>query len=104
MAEYKVGSPEHLSTDIGPVIDAEAKANIERHIKAMGDKGRRVHQIARTQEGACNRGTFVLPTLIELDSLDELGPEVFGPVLHLVRYPAPSSASCSRRSTTAATA
>ena len=87
MAEYKVGSPEHLSTDIGPVIDAEAKANIERHIKAMGDKGRRVHQIARTQEGACNRGTFVLPTLIELDSLDELGPEVFGPVLHLVRYP-----------------
>ncbi len=87
MAEYKVGSPEHLSTDIGPVIDAEAKANIERHIKAMGDKGRRVHQIARTQDGACNRGTFVLPTLIELDSLDELGPEVFGPVLHLVRYP-----------------
>lgn len=87
MAEYKVGSPEHLSTDIGPVIDAEARANIERHIKAMGDKGRRVHQIARTQDGACNRGTFVLPTLIELDSLDELGPEVFGPVLHLVRYP-----------------
>ncbi len=87
MAEYKVGSPEHLSTDIGPVIDAEAKANIERHIKAMGDKGRRVHQIARTQEGACSRGTFVLPTLIELDSLDELGSEVFGPVLHLVRYP-----------------
>ncbi|MGE6171148.1 trifunctional transcriptional regulator/proline dehydrogenase/L-glutamate gamma-semialdehyde dehydrogenase [Aeromonas media] len=87
MAEYKVGNPEHLSTDIGPVIDAEAKANIERHIKTMGDKGRRVHQIARTQDGACNRGTFVLPTLIELDSLDELGPEVFGPVLHLVRYP-----------------
>ncbi|MFQ2853528.1 trifunctional transcriptional regulator/proline dehydrogenase/L-glutamate gamma-semialdehyde dehydrogenase [Aeromonas caviae] len=87
MAEYKVGSPEHLSTDIGPVIDAEAKANIERHIKAMGDKGRKVHQIARTQGDACSRGTFVLPTLIELDSLDELGREVFGPVLHLVRYP-----------------
>ncbi len=87
MAEYKVGSPEHLSTDIGPVIDAEAKANIERHIKAMGDKGRKVHQIARVQGEACSRGTFVLPTLIELDSLDELGREVFGPVLHLVRYP-----------------
>ncbi len=87
MAEYKVGSPEHLSTDIGPVIDAEAKTNIERHIKAMGDKGHKVHQIARTQGDACSRGTFVLPTLIELDSLDELGREVFGPVLHLVRYP-----------------
>jgi len=46
-----------------------------------------VHQIARTQGDACSRGTFVLPTLIELDSLDELGREVFGPVLHLVRYP-----------------
>ncbi|QXC30501.1 trifunctional transcriptional regulator/proline dehydrogenase/L-glutamate gamma-semialdehyde dehydrogenase [Aeromonas sp. FDAARGOS 1409] len=87
MAEYRVGSPEHLSTDIGPVIDAEAKANIERHIKVMGDKGRKVHQIARVQGEACSRGTFVLPTLIELDSLDELGREVFGPVLHLVRYP-----------------
>ena len=87
MAEYRVGSPEHLSTDIGPVIDAEAKANIERHIKAMTDKGRKVHQIARAQGADYSRGTFVLPTLIELDSLDELGREVFGPVLHLVRYP-----------------
>ncbi|MCS3457916.1 trifunctional transcriptional regulator/proline dehydrogenase/L-glutamate gamma-semialdehyde dehydrogenase [Aeromonas sp. BIGb0445] len=92
MAEYKVGNPEHLSTDIGPVIDAEAKANIEQHIKAMTDKGRKVHQIARVplcaDKGAdYSRGTFVLPTLIELDSLDELGREVFGPVLHLVRYP-----------------
>lgn len=87
MAEYKVGNPEHLSTDIGPVIDAEAKANIEQHIKAMSDKGRKVHQIARAQGADYSRGTFVLPTLIELDSLDELGREVFGPVLHLVRYP-----------------
>ncbi|MGY6038258.1 trifunctional transcriptional regulator/proline dehydrogenase/L-glutamate gamma-semialdehyde dehydrogenase [Aeromonas sp. AE23HZ002T15] len=87
MAEYKVGSPEHLSTDIGPVIDAEAKANIEQHIKAMTNKGRKVHQIARAQGADYSRGTFVLPTLIELDSLDELGREVFGPVLHLVRYP-----------------
>ncbi|MFM5134298.1 trifunctional transcriptional regulator/proline dehydrogenase/L-glutamate gamma-semialdehyde dehydrogenase [Aeromonas rivipollensis] len=87
MAEYKVGNPEHLSTDIGPVIDAEAKANIEQHIKAMTDKGRKVHQIARAQGADYSRGTFVLPTLIELDSLDELGREVFGPVLHLVRYP-----------------
>lgn len=87
MAEYKVGNPEHLSTDIGPVIDAEAKANIEQHIKAMSDKGRKVHQIARAQGADYSCGTFVLPTLIELDSLDELGREVFGPVLHLVRYP-----------------
>ncbi|WP_434666023.1 trifunctional transcriptional regulator/proline dehydrogenase/L-glutamate gamma-semialdehyde dehydrogenase [Aeromonas sp. NJAU223] len=87
MAEYKVGNPEHLATDIGPVIDVEAKANIERHIKTMTDKGRKVHQIARAQGADYSRGTFVLPTLIELDSLDELGREVFGPVLHLVRYP-----------------
>src|SRR5690606_38999590 len=71
----------------GPVIDAEAKAGIEAHIKAMRDKGRKVFQAARMEADELKRGTFVLPTLIELDSFDELKREIFGPVLHLVRYP-----------------
>lgn len=87
MAEYRIGSPERLHTDIGPVIDAEAKAGIEAHIKAMRDKGRKVFQAARMEADELKRGTFVLPTLIELDSFDELKREIFGPVLHLVRYP-----------------
>jgi len=86
MAEYTLGNPERLSTDIGPVIDDEAKGNIERHIQAMRDKGRKVHQLSRARGEEIKRGTFVMPTLIELDSFDELKREIFGPVLHLVRY------------------
>ncbi|EPE7076011.1 trifunctional transcriptional regulator/proline dehydrogenase/L-glutamate gamma-semialdehyde dehydrogenase [Cronobacter sakazakii] len=89
MAECRMGNPGRLTTDIGPVIDAEAKAGIERHIQAMRAKGRKVFQAARdnsldTREW--QTGTFVMPTLIELESFDEMKKEVFGPVLHVVRY------------------
>jgi RHH-type proline utilization regulon transcriptional repressor/proline dehydrogenase/delta 1-pyrroline-5-carboxylate dehydrogenase len=86
MAEHRVGSPERLNTDIGPVIDSEARDNIVKHIENMRSKGRNVFQAARAEGEEIQRGTFVLPTLIELESLDELEREVFGPVLHLVRY------------------
>ncbi|WP_374439175.1 trifunctional transcriptional regulator/proline dehydrogenase/L-glutamate gamma-semialdehyde dehydrogenase [Pseudomonas panipatensis] len=86
MSEYNLGSPERLHTDIGPVIDADAKAGIEQHIQTMRDKGRKVFQGARSNAEEIKRGTFVVPALIELDSFDELKREIFGPVLHLVRY------------------
>lgn len=86
MAELRVGNPGRLATDVGPVIDDEAKANIERHIAEMRAKGRRVHQIAGHNEHPLQMGTFVLPTLIEIDSISELKREVFGPVLHFVRF------------------
>ncbi|KAF1071519.1 MAG: Bifunctional protein PutA [Pseudomonas citronellolis] len=86
MAEYSVGAPERLDTDIGPVIDAEAKAGIDKHIQGMRDKGRKVFQAGRVQGDALKRGTFVMPTLVELDRFDELKREIFGPVLHVVRY------------------
>jgi RHH-type proline utilization regulon transcriptional repressor/proline dehydrogenase/delta 1-pyrroline-5-carboxylate dehydrogenase len=72
--------------DIGPVIDAEAKAGIEKHIQGMRDKGRNVYQVAIADGEEIKRGTFVMPTLIELESFDELQREIFGPVLHVVRY------------------
>jgi len=86
MAEYRLGNPEHLQVDIGPVIDAEAKAGLERHIQVMRERRHPVYQAARTQGANLQHGTFVLPTLIELDSIAELGREVFGPILHVVRY------------------
>lgn len=86
MAEYRVGAPERLHTDIGPVIDEEAKGNIDKHIQVMRDKGRKVFQSARVDAEEIKRGTFVVPTLIELDSFSELKREIFGPVLHVVRY------------------
>ncbi|EOW6511493.1 trifunctional transcriptional regulator/proline dehydrogenase/L-glutamate gamma-semialdehyde dehydrogenase [Cronobacter malonaticus] len=89
MAECRMGNPGRLTTDIGPVIDAEAKASIERHIQAMRAKGRKVFQAARDNSVDAREwqtGTFVMPTLIELESFDEMKKEVFGPVLHVVRY------------------
>ena len=86
MAQNRMGNPERLSVDIGPVIDAEAKAGIEKHIQAMREKGRSVYQVALAEGEECKRGTFVMPTLIELESFDELKREIFGPVLHVVRY------------------
>lgn len=86
MAQNRMGNPERLSVDVGPVIDAEAKAGIEKHIQAMREKGRSVYQVALAEGEECKRGTFVMPTLIELESFDELKREIFGPVLHVVRY------------------
>ncbi len=84
MNELRVGNPQALNTDTGPVIDAEAQANLLAHIDKMKGSARACHQI-RPSENAAN-GTFVPPTLFELDNLDQLQREVFGPVLHVVRY------------------
>ncbi|HJW27273.1 MAG TPA: bifunctional proline dehydrogenase/L-glutamate gamma-semialdehyde dehydrogenase PutA [Rhodocyclaceae bacterium] len=86
MAEWTVGDPRHLETDVGPVIDAEARAGLEAHIAGMKAAGRRVFQLPLPP--ACAAGTFVPPTLIEIDHLDELTREVFGPVIHVLRFAA----------------
>jgi RHH-type proline utilization regulon transcriptional repressor/proline dehydrogenase/delta 1-pyrroline-5-carboxylate dehydrogenase len=82
--ELTIGRTDRLAVDIGPVITAEAQAGIDGHIAAMRTKDRRVEQLPLPAEAA--RGTFVPPTIIELDSIAELGREVFGPVLHVIRY------------------
>ena len=84
MAELAVGSPDRLATDIGPVIDAEARARIERHLDAMRTAGHPVHQAPLP--AACAQGTFVAPAIVELDGVADLAGEVFGPVLHVVRF------------------
>jgi RHH-type proline utilization regulon transcriptional repressor/proline dehydrogenase/delta 1-pyrroline-5-carboxylate dehydrogenase len=86
MAEWRIGSPDRLAVDVGPVIDAEALAGLQRHVEGMRASGRRIHQLGACDAGALSRGTFMLPTVIELDQLSELQREVFGPVLHLLRY------------------
>ncbi len=86
MGECRLGNPESLAVDIGPVIDAEARAGLEKHIQAMRAKGRKVYQLARSEANVSQRGTYVPPTLIELESFAELEREIFGPVLHVVRY------------------
>ncbi|NYT82890.1 trifunctional transcriptional regulator/proline dehydrogenase/L-glutamate gamma-semialdehyde dehydrogenase [Alcaligenaceae bacterium] len=84
MRELAVGNPDRLSIDVGPVIDADAKLRIEAHIEAMREAGCSVEQVSLPPEA--RHGTFVPPTLIELHNMDMLKQEVFGPVLHVLRY------------------
>ncbi|OZI22729.1 trifunctional transcriptional regulator/proline dehydrogenase/L-glutamate gamma-semialdehyde dehydrogenase [Bordetella genomosp. 7] len=84
MRELRVGNPDQLKTDVGPVIDVDARDNILRHIEAMQSAGHRVDQVEL--DPGCRYGTFVPPTLIEIDNIAELTREVFGPVLHVLRY------------------
>ncbi|MES2481018.1 MAG: trifunctional transcriptional regulator/proline dehydrogenase/L-glutamate gamma-semialdehyde dehydrogenase [Pseudomonadota bacterium] len=87
MAELHMGDPGRLATDVGPVIDEEARASIERHVQAMRARGHTVHRAAgHHSQAPLPMGAFVPPTLIEIDSISELTREVFGPVLHFVRY------------------
>lgn len=85
LRELRVGSPDRLAVDVGPVIDGDARRAIEQHIAAMRARGRRVVQPAALQPDAAH-GCFVPPTLIEIDHIGELHSEVFGPVLHVLRY------------------
>jgi len=87
MREFRIGDPACLSTDAGPVIDEDARAGIVGHIEAMRAAGRAVFQAPQAVDAAAHaHATFVPPTLIELARVDELRHEVFGPVLHVVRY------------------
>ena len=84
MQELRIGRTDFIGTDIGAVITAEAKDNIETHIETMRAMGHKVTQVPLPD--IAKEGTYVSPTLIEIDSIGELKREVFGPVLHVVRY------------------
>ncbi len=81
--ELKVGDPRDLTTHVGPVIDAEAKDKLDRWVAVMEARGA---VMFRKDVGPPAGGTYVAPTIIELDSARELTEEVFGPVLHVMRW------------------
>jgi RHH-type proline utilization regulon transcriptional repressor/proline dehydrogenase/delta 1-pyrroline-5-carboxylate dehydrogenase len=84
MAELAVGNPDRLSTDVGPVITDEARDGILAHVAAMRARGCAVHALELPTE--CRHGSFVPPALIEIAEIAELEREVFGPVLHVLRF------------------
>ncbi|HTI02549.1 MAG TPA: bifunctional proline dehydrogenase/L-glutamate gamma-semialdehyde dehydrogenase PutA, partial [Acidisoma sp.] len=86
MAELSVGNPWALATDIGPVISAEARAGIERHVTELQAAGFPVER--STLGGGTAEGFFVAPTLIHIRRAADLTREVFGPVLHVLTYEA----------------
>ena len=79
-----VGDPADLATDVGPVIDEDAKAALEHHVAQCEASGYPVTRLSLPPETA--KGCFVAPTIIELGSIRDLSAEHFGPVLHVVRF------------------
>ncbi len=91
MAEMQLGDPALMGTDIGPVIDSAARERLEQHRATMGqaiarNKAQLLASLPLKEEHA--RGLFVAPRLYEIESLDLLQGEVFGPMVHVVRYKA----------------
>ena len=84
MNELMIGDPANLSTDVGPVIDRESQAMLMEYIKTTSKKGKMIQQCNLPEATA--KGTFVAPTAIEIDNVGQLEREIFGPVLHVVRY------------------
>ena len=88
MNEWQLGPADRLDTDVGPLIDEAALQAVQRHVAAMAARGHAVYQapLAVDAVAAQATGCFMAPTLIELPSLAELTHEVFGPVLHVLRF------------------
>ena len=83
MDELKLGQPWDLSTDVGPVIDAQAQKGIMDHIAIAQSEGRVLYQMP-----APKSGTFVPPTVISVGGIGDLDREIFGPVLHVATFKA----------------
>ncbi|WP_241674469.1 bifunctional proline dehydrogenase/L-glutamate gamma-semialdehyde dehydrogenase PutA [Candidatus Methylobacter oryzae] len=87
MQELVIGNPGFYWTDIGPVIDRAALAPLIAHLEAMQQQGRLLYQLPVPER--LGYGSFFPPSLIELHSLSQLTGEVFGPILHVIRYREP---------------
>ncbi|MDU8924745.1 bifunctional proline dehydrogenase/L-glutamate gamma-semialdehyde dehydrogenase PutA [Pasteurellaceae bacterium LIM206] len=81
MRELTVGNPMALATDVGPVIDAEAKQNLENHKALMRKTAQRYVELDTPEQG-----NYVAPAIYALNNLDQINREVFGPILHIVTY------------------
>ncbi len=82
--ELKIGDPLDYATDVGPVIDLESKSLLEAHKARMRQEARELLDLKLPE--ACAAGTFVSPAIYAIPSLKLLKREVFGPILHVVRY------------------
>jgi RHH-type proline utilization regulon transcriptional repressor/proline dehydrogenase/delta 1-pyrroline-5-carboxylate dehydrogenase len=86
-AELALGDPREAATDVGPVIDAEAKVRLDHWVADRQAEGRVRFRWDRDRP-LPPAGTYVAPALVDLDRAADLTEEVFGPILHVVRWPA----------------
>jgi RHH-type proline utilization regulon transcriptional repressor/proline dehydrogenase/delta 1-pyrroline-5-carboxylate dehydrogenase len=86
MQALKIGDPRDLATDLGPVIDEEAKRGLEEHLDWLDANAKRICRLELPLE--TEHGSFVAPAMYEIKSLSDLNRENFGPILHVVRFAA----------------
>lgn len=86
MDEIALGDPMNLATDIGPLIDMASCESLQAHVQRLRNDGRLLKQLALPP--GTERGSFFAPHVFEIDRMDSLTHEVFGPVLHVIRYDA----------------
>ncbi|HEY7765442.1 MAG TPA: bifunctional proline dehydrogenase/L-glutamate gamma-semialdehyde dehydrogenase PutA, partial [Aestuariivirgaceae bacterium] len=84
MAELQLGDPLDYATDVGPVIDEEARTSLEAHKRKMSKQAKTLVDLPLSRDLA--HGTYVAPAAYELEDLSLLRREVFGPILHVVRF------------------
>ncbi|MEO1188030.1 MAG: L-glutamate gamma-semialdehyde dehydrogenase, partial [Pseudomonadota bacterium] len=83
MQTLRTHDPSHLSTDLGPIIDSMAKRRIDRHISKLRHSSR---VIAEAPPPPDDQRSYVAPIAFEIDDIEQLHEEIFGPVLHVVRF------------------
>jgi RHH-type transcriptional regulator, proline utilization regulon repressor / proline dehydrogenase / delta 1-pyrroline-5-carboxylate dehydrogenase len=81
MDDLSMGDAWHLKTDVGPIIDQASVDKINAHCESMNVQGRLRKQVSKPEQGL-----FVPPTVIEVDGIEDLESEIFGPVLHIARF------------------
>jgi RHH-type proline utilization regulon transcriptional repressor/proline dehydrogenase/delta 1-pyrroline-5-carboxylate dehydrogenase len=84
MLELEIGDPGLLATDVGPVIDEAAKRRLEQHAARMMREARLIQRVPLRDD--LGRGCFFAPHAFEIESIAQLEGEVFGPILHVVRF------------------
>ena len=83
LAEFRLGDPWHLSTDVGPVIDEDARRDISAYCEKMEREGRLLYKLEAPVDGR-----FIAPAVFGVSGIEELEREVFGPVLHVADFEA----------------
>ena len=83
LQKIEIGDPRKLKTDIGPVIDEDSKNNIENHIQENN-----MNLLSRSKNEISLDGNFTKPTLLKIENLKDLKKEIFGPVIHVIKYKA----------------
>ncbi len=89
VVELTIADPHYLATDIGPLIDQKAKTKVLQHLRYLTDSdfATSLYEVNLTQQHTPSNNLFVHPAIFEIQQLCNIPEEIFGPVLHIIRYP-----------------